>query len=295
MAYYNVNHFIREDKTGMIRIVTDNASDLTVEDAKRLGVHRVSLETSFDDEVCPMDSHEDYDLFYEKLQGSSKLPITSRPTPQAYLDIYRAAQKAGDDVLVLTLSSGLSGTKESAYVAKEMIDYPRITIVDTKTAVMAQRILVEHACTLRDRGMSLQAIAHEIIELRDRVIVIGIIGSLVYLKRGGRIPPALALVGDVLGIKPVITVKDKVIQPLGKARGMKSGIAMAYRRMEEDEIDPDFPVLFGYTSNPSLGESFMLKTQERYGLQNPRLCQVNGIIGTHLGTDSIGLAYVKKA
>ncbi|MBQ8537199.1 MAG: DegV family protein [Clostridia bacterium] len=278
----------------MVRIVTDTASDITAEEAKRLKIHLIPLETAFEDGVCPMSTSEDYDHFYEKLRAAEKLPITSRPSPQAYLDIYLEAKKAQDDVLVITLSSGLSGTKESAHVAKEMADYPRITIVDSKTAVMAQRMLVEHACRLRDEGMSVQAIAHEMILLRDRVVVIGVIGSLVYLKKGGRIPPAMAILGDALGIKPVITVKHKIIQALGKARGMKAGVSMAYKRMEEDELDPSFPVLFGYTSSRTLGEDFMVKTAQRYGMKNIRLCQVNGIIGTHLGTDSIGLAYVAK-
>jgi len=278
----------------MIRIVTDNACDITANEAQALNIHLVSLETSFEDEACPMGSLEDYDRFYAKLKSCDKLPITSRPSPQVYLDIYEKARKAGDDVLVLTLSSGLSGTNESAHVAKGMIDYPRITVVDTQNAVMAQRMLVEYACRLRKQGMSLQAIAHALIETRERVVVMGVIGSLVYLKKGGRIPPAMALVGDMLGIKPIITVKDKVIQPLGKARGLKSGIATVYRRMEEDQIDTDFPVLFGYTSDRSLGESFMAKTAERFGFRDARLCQVGGVIGTHLGCDSIGLAYVKK-
>lgn len=278
----------------MVRIVTDTASDITVEETQQLKISLVPLETAFGDDICPMATHEDYDLFYEKLRTAEKLPITSRPTPQAYLDIYLEAQKAQDDVLVITLSSGLSGTKESALVAKGMVDYPRITVVDSKTAVMAQRMLVEYACRLRDEGMSMQAIAHEILLLRERVVVIGVIGSLVYLKKGGRIPPAMAVLGDALGIKPVITVKDKRIQPLGKARGMKAGIAMAYKRMAEDSIDTAFPVLFGYTSDPQLGNGFMEKTIQRYELQNTRLCQVNGIIGTHLGTDSIGLAYVAQ-
>lgn len=278
----------------MIRIVTDNGSDITLDEAQALNVERVVLETAFEDGPCPMDTDEDYARFYEKLQVSEKLPITSRPAPQQYLDIYLDAKEKGDGVVVIALSSGLSGTYESACVAKEMAEYDNIRVIDSHQAVMSQRILVEHAVKLRNSDRTLDEIVSGVKDVRHRVRVIGVIGSLVYLRKGGRIPPALALIGDALGIKPVITVADKVIQTLGKVRGVKAGISMTYKMMEEEGIDPAFALCFGYTSNKEMGETFMRDTMEKYGLRRANLCRVSGIIGTHLGTDSIGVAYVKK-
>lgn len=278
----------------MIRIVTDNASDITLEQARAMAIDRVCLVTSFGDSQCPMDSREDYDRFYELLAQSEEMPVTSRPSPERYLRIFEDAQQNGDHVLVLTLSSGLSGTCESAHVAKNMCGYENITIIDTKQAVMTQRILVERAVFLRDMGMPIGRIVTEINELKDRVHVIGIIGSLKCLKKGGRIPPALALIGDALGIKPVITVKDGVIVSAGKARGTKAGVSMAWKMLENADIDMDFPPVFGYTSDEALGSSFMRSTMARMGAAEAKLCQVCGIIGTHLGPDSIGVAYVEK-
>lgn len=278
----------------MIRIVTDNGSDITLEQAQALNVERVVLETAFEDGVCPMDTDEDYIRFYDKLKASEKLPITSRPAPQQYLDIYLDAKEKGDGVVVIALSSGLSGTYESACVAKEMAEYDDIRVIDSHQAVMSQRILVEHAVKLRNAGRTLDEIVSGVKDVRHRVRVIGIIGSLVYLRKGGRIPPALALLGDALGIKPVITVENKVIQPLGKVRGVKAGIAQAYKMMDQDGIDPAFAPCFGYTSNAEMGERFMQDTMDKYGLRKAGFSRVSGIIGTHLGTDSIGVAYVKK-
>ena len=278
----------------MIRIVTDNGSDITLEQAQALHVERVVLETSFEDGVCPMDTDADYAAFYEKLKTCDKLPITSRPSPQQYLDLYLDAKEKGDGVVVIALSSGLSGTYESACVAREMAEYDNIRVIDSHQAVMSQRILVEHAVKMRDAGRTLDEIVSGVKDVRHRVRVVGIIGSLTYLKKGGRIPPALALIGDALGIKPVITVRNKVILPLGKVRGIRAGIAMAYKMIEEDGIDPAFAPCFGCTSNVEMGESFMRETMEKYGLRRADLCRVSGIIGTHLGTDSIGVAYVKK-
>ena len=278
----------------MIRIVTDNASDITLAQAKEMGVELISLVTSFEDGAFPLDTNEDYDRLYARLAQCKSLPFTSRPTPDAYMQIYRAAREAGDDVIVLTLSSGLSGTYESACVAKVMQDYDRITVIDTEQAVMAQRLLVEHAVALRDKGCTANVIVREVLDLRDCVTVLGVIGSLVNLRRGGRIPPALGIIGDALGIKPVITVKDKLIVDVGKVRGIRSGIAMTHKMLDLDGVDPDYPVIFGYTSNCALGESYMQDTVQRYGIQNARLCQVGGIIGTHLGPESIGVAYVRR-
>lgn len=278
----------------MIRIVTDNGSDITLEQAQALSVERVVLETSFEDGVCPMDTDADYAAFYEKLKTCDKLPITSRPAPQQYLDIYLDAKEKGDGVVVIALSSGLSGTYESACVARDMAEYDDIRVIDSHQAVMSQRILVEHAVKMRDAGRTLDEIVSGVKDVRHRVRVVGIIGSLTYLKKGGRIPPALALIGDALGIKPVITVRDKVILPLGKVRGIRAGIALAYKMIEQDGMDPAFAPCFGYTSNVEMGQAFMRDTMEKYGLRRANLCRVSGIIGTHLGTDSIGVAYVKK-
>lgn len=276
----------------MIRIVTDTASDMTLDETRALEIDRIPLLTSFEDGVCPMDTAADYDRFYTKLRSSEKLPITSRPSPELYLSIFMEAKVAGDDVLVLALSSGLSSTIESAHLAKEMACYDRITIIDTEQAVMSQRILVEHAVQLRDAGKDIREIVASVLNLRSRVCVLGVIGSMVYLKKGGRIPPAMALIGDVLGIKPVITIENKVIKPIGKARGMKSGISMLYKFMEQCGMDHRYPAYFGYTSDREMGEKFMQDTMMKYGLTEAKLCQVSGIIGTHLGTDSVGVAFV---
>lgn len=278
----------------MIRIVTDTASDITLDETQHMEIDRVPLQTSFEDGVCPMDTAADYDRFYAKLRSSEKLPITSRPSPELYLNIFQEAKAAGDDVLVLSLSSGLSSTIESAHLAKEMACYDKITIIDTEQAVMSQRILVEHAVQLRDAGKDIREIVASVLDLRSRVCVLGVIGSMVYLKKGGRIPPAMALIGDMLGIKPVITVEEKVIKPIGKARGMKSGISMLYKFMEQRGMDHRYPAYFGYTSDREMGEKFMQDTMVKYGITEAKLCQVSGIIGTHLGTDSVGVAFVVK-
>ena len=277
----------------MIRIVTDSASDITRSQAAELNIHVVQLEITFEDGACPHETEEDIERFYERLIACKNLPTTSRPSPEAYMRIIEEAKAAGDDVLILTLSSGLSGTYESAVQAKEMAEYDRVRVVDTHQAILTQRILVEEAVRLRGEGHSLNAIADAIEAMRDRVVVCGVVDTLVYLRKGGRIPASLAVIGEALHIKPVIVLEDKILKTMGKVRGRKHGVNLLYKRMEEDNFDRNHTVYFGYTSDKAIVEDFARETIARYGLTDTRMHAVGGIIGTHCGTSCIAVAYIK--
>ena len=278
----------------MLRIVTDSASDITVEQAQAMKIDVIPLEITFDDGPCPQKTESDFAHFYERLKSCKNLPITSRPAPQAYLEIYLDAKSKGDEVLVLTVSSGLSGTIETAVVAQKIAEYDAIHIVDTHQAILSQRMLVEHAVAMRNQGFCAEEIAAEIRSIRDDMVVCGVVGTLKYLQKGGRIPASLALLGQMMNIKPVIVLEDKILKQLGKARGYSSGIAMLHKRMQEDGWDSNSPILFGYTSSKQLGEQLMQKTCEQFGITNATLYPVGGIIGTHCGTDCMAVAYRKN-
>jgi len=278
----------------MLRIITDTASDITVEQARDMNVDIASLEITFEDGPAPQNTEEDFQRFYERLETCEKLPVTSRTAPEEYLKVFQQAKAAGDDVLVITLSSGLSGTLDSAKMAKEIADYDRIEIVDSRQAILTQRMLVEHAVKLREDGYELKEIAQRVKDMRDQVVVCGVVDTLKYLQKGGRIPASLAALGTLLRIKPVIVLEDKILKQLGKARGHDAGVAMLYKRMEDDGFNKAYPVYFGYTSDREMGEKFMQKTKERYGLTQTRLFPVGGVIGTHCGTNCVAVAYVKR-
>ena len=278
----------------MLRIVTDAASDITVDQAKDMNIEVVSLDITFEDGPAPQRTEADFQRFYERLEVCEKLPVTSRTPPEEYLKIFEDAKTRGDEVLVITLSSGLSGTVDSAHMAKQIADYDKIEVVDSHQAILTQRMLVEEAIRLREEGYQLQEIAQRVKEMREQVVVCGVVGTLKYLQKGGRIPASLATLGTLLRIKPVIVLEDKILKQLGKARGHDAGEAMLYKRMEEDGFNKAYPVYFGYTSNRALTEKFMQQTKERYGLTQTRMFPIGGVIGTHCGTDCVAVAYVKK-
>jgi len=278
----------------MLRIVTDTASDITIDQAKDMNIEVVSLDITFEDGPAPQRTEEDFRRFYERLETCDKLPVTSRTPPEEYLKIFQQAKEQGDEVLVLTLSSGLSGTVDSARMAKQIADYDKIEVVDSWQAILTQRMLVEHAVKLREDGYQLHEIVERVKAMRDQVVVCGVVDTLKYLQKGGRIPASLATLGTLLRIKPVIVLEDKILKQLGKARGHDAGEAMLYKRMEQDGFNKAYPVYFGYTSDRELAEKFMQQTKERYGLMQTRLFPVGGVIGTHCGTRCVAVAYVKQ-
>ena len=278
----------------MLRIVTDNASDITLQQARELDIDLVSLEITFEDGVCPQKEEADFAVFYERLEKCEKLPVTSRPSPQAYVDIILDAQQKEEEVLILTISGGLSGTIESACAAKRMAGYEKVYIVDTHQAIMAQRLLVEMAVQMRGEGYTAQEIAQRIEISRDKVVVCGVVDTLKYLRKGGRIPAALATIGKVLNIKPVIVLEDTTLKTMGKARGYLQGVKMLYQRMINDGFNSAYPVYFGYTTNRERDLTLMQKTKEKFHRNRGRLQPVGGIIGTHCGTNSVGCEYGKR-
>lgn len=230
-------------------IITDSASDITRQEAEEMNIRIVWLKTKFSDGDFPLETEEDFTRFFEKLAAEKELPVTSQPSPEEYLALYEEAKENSEEVLVITLSSGLSGTVNAANVAKQMSEYDRIHIIDSEQAIITQRFLVQRAVEMREAGKTVSEIVETIEDLKKRVTVCGMLDTLTYLKKGGRIPAALAVLGNMLHIKPVIELKDKTLTMLGKARGRSGGIKYLWKEFESYEIDENEPVYFGYTSD----------------------------------------------
>ena len=278
----------------MIRIVTDTGSDIPHLGAAALGVESLELDVSFDEFSYAYREDTDFSQFYDLLTRSKTLPTTSQVAPGQYLDIFEDAEKKGDEVLVITISGGLSGTYDSAVMAKEMSGYSNIRVVDSQQCTLTQRMLVDHAVKLRDQGENLAAIEEALLELRDRLVLLVLLDTLVYLRKGGRVPPAMAIIGEMLNMKPAVTMRDGKVAPLSKARGHEAGKKVLWAQFEADGYDKSWPVFFGYSQNKARGEAFMQETKEKYGLTDCTLIGVGGVIGTHAGPNAIGMGYLKK-
>lgn len=277
-------------------IVTDTASDLLEDEAAELGVKLAPLDIAFGDIHCTRNTPEKFDEFYRLLETSEEFPKTSQPSPDTYLGFIREAQENDEEVLILCMTSDISGTYESARMTANLSGYDRIAVIDTRQAIVSQGIVVRYAVKLRNEGKTLAEMVPLIKEFSSRVHVCGIMGTLTYLRKGGRIPASLAVIGNLLKIKPTIAVENGELVSPAKAKGTAAAKKIIWKQFAEADIDPEWPVYFPYTSDRELAEKLREETVERFGLDIENTCfrQVGGTIGAHLGPGAFGFAYVEK-
>lgn len=276
------------------RIIVDSTADLVPEIKER--VHTVPLSVCFGDEEYIDGVTIDYKTFYEKLIESDVLPTTSQANPDAFMKEFEKAKEAGESAVVITLASKLSGTYQSAIIAAD--DYEDIYVVDSGNVAMGSSILIELAFKLLDEGLSAKEIAEKLEEEKKKVVIVALLDTLEYLKKGGRISKTAAFAGNVLNIKPVLSVVDGEINMLGKARGSKMGNNLLVQEIDKaGGIDFSKPVLLGYSG---LSDVLLLKYIEdsRYiwegNLDEVRYTSVGSVIGTHAGPGAIVVAFFKN-
>lgn len=281
-----------------VRIITDSAADLTAEYAAEHGIEVVSLKTIFPDGEYVQGVNLTVEEFYEKLIESTEIPRTSQVTPFEFHEAFQRVVDAGDTAVVLTLSSKLSGTYDSAVAAAA--DFPgSIFVIDTLNVTIGEQLLIERACQLRSEGLDAAAIAAQCEAEKGSVRVIAALDTLEYLKKGGRISAAVAFAGGVLSIKPVIAVVDGAVELIGKARGSKqSNNLLRTKIFEAGGIDFDRPVRVGYTGlSDSLLRKYLRDSHDIYAEHlegDPETCHIGSIIGTHVGPGAIAVSFFAK-
>ena len=276
------------------RIIVDSTADLMPEFKNR--VHVVPLTLNFGTEEYIDGVTIDHKTFYEKLIESDVLPTTSQATPDAFMKEFEKAKQAGESAVVITVASKFSGTYQSATIAAE--DFGNIYIVDSASAAMGSGILVELAFRLLDEGKSAEEIASTLEEEKKKIVIVALVDTLEYLKKGGRISKTLAFAGGVLNIKPVLSVINGEIGVLGKARGSKMGNNLLVQEIDKaGGIDFSKPVLLGYSG---ISDALLLKYIEdsrliwEGNLDEVRYTTVGSVIGTHAGPGAVVVAFFKN-
>ena len=276
-----------------VKIIVDSGADLPLETREKVTV--LPLSVRFDGreyadgvELSPAE-------FYEKLAEKDTFPTTSQIPPDRYAAVFEEIKAAGDTAVVITLSSELSGTYQSAMIAA-MAYAGVVYVVDGRNVAIGGGILAEYAITLADRGNSASVIARELMTARERVCLLAVVDTLEYLKKGGRVSAATAFAGNLLGIKPIIGLKggNGKVEILGKARGSKQAIRMVNAMAEELGVDPEKPVLLGYTGTDDKAlQKYLTASDGRWG-ENPRSTVVGSAIGAHAGPGAIAVAFFEK-
>lgn len=278
----------------MIKFLIDTASDFLPEEIKERGLLVVPLTVTFGDTTYVPGKTLDNDTFYKLLTEGKEFPKTSQPSPQDFLNHFEEAKENGDEVICLLLSSALSGTYQSATLAKNMVDYDKIYLVDTLTATLMIRILTDHALKLAAQGMPAAEIVEKLEALKSHVKVQAAVDTLEYLCRGGRVSRAAATIGEIANLKPLITVSEEgKVVVTGKCIGRNKAISGLLKNLQAENVDTDFPIYGVYSIGTDNADRFEQKlAQAGYSLSGR--IQIGPVIGTHVGPNVFGVAYVTK-
>lgn len=277
-----------------VRIIVDSSTD--VSEKYREKIQFVPLTVRFGDKEYLDGVEISKHQFYEMLVESDVLPTTSQATPAAFAEYLESVASAGDSAVVITLSSKLSGTYQSAVLAAE--DYPNIYVVDSQSVAIGTGVLAQYAVELAQQGMGAEEIAQVLMQQREKVCVVALLDTLEYLKKGGRISKTVAFAGGMLNIKPVVTVQDGAVALIGKARGSRNGNNLLVEKIREaGGVDFERPVLLGYTGlSSALLEKYVDDSKALWADHVDKLdgCLLCSVIGTHAGPGAVAVAFFRK-
>lgn len=279
----------------MVKIITDSTCDLTKERMEEIGVICVPLTVHIGNDIYLDGVDLTKTEFYEKLRTEKSFPTTAQPTPHTFEEVFTAALEEADEVVCILISSELSGTVQSANIAKNNLEREEIHILDSRTACLSLGLLVEIAAKRAKEGKTAAEIMAEMESLTSRVRICAGIETLEYLKKGGRLSGTAAALGTMLNIRPLVGILDGKVVSLGKARGTKKMYGELHRMIEEEGIDDNYPVLLGHAQSMENYEKFKEVCADLIAGRTQLYGDIGCVVGTHAGPGIVGMAFIKKA
>src|SRR5450432_1517940 len=277
-----------------VRIVTDSTVDIPTEQAAAAGITVVPLTVFFGDEAYLDGIELDNPLFYQKLQANKVLPTTSQPSPAKFHDAYtRLIEEGADGILSIHLSSHLSGTYQSARTASESLpdDLKKIPIevVDSLTISAGMSRAVFLAAREAREGVSLEEITAHVLDELERTTILAVLDTLEYVRRGGRIGGASAMLGNMLSVKPIISLKEGAVVPVERPRTRSKAFARIAQLISD--MGPIEAVSIA-ESNEEIGQQLAEALKDTYTGEIPRY-KLGAALGTHTGPGTVAVAVVK--
>ena len=282
----------------MIKILVDSASDLEQQDASELGVTVLPLQIRFGSEEYLDGVSLTHREFFEKLIETDELPQTSQINEYRFDEVLSSLTADGSEVIAITLSSKLSGTHASAVKAAKKYA-GKVIVVDSLNACIGERILLEYAVRLVGEGkLTAAQIAAELEEKKGKIQLLAVLDTLKYLRKGGRISSVTAIAGEMLSIKPVISVVRGEVKLVGKSMGSKKGNNLLTQLVRDcGGIDFTMPYVLGYSG---LSDAFLQKYIRDSELlwkgytDHVPYHMIGSTIGTHVGPGAIAVAFFAK-
>ena len=293
-----------------VQIVSDGSLDLSQEITKEKDIEVVPFYVSFDSNTYQKEMVElgVRDFYQEMVDHPDVFPKSSMPSVDDFYQVFEKSVKQQIPVICICITKKFSGSLQSATVAKEMIEenYPdaKITLIDSTINTVLQGLFVLEACRLRDQGLEYEEIVEKLLPIRQTGRIFFTIGSIDYLRHGGRIGKLAGITAGALGIKPMITLKEGEIFNSGLARNriksMKKIVEMTKNYLDEVNAKPgeySFCIGYGYDYDEAVKFREMLKelVKERLGIDEIEIYQIGATIGVHTGPYPIGVGIIKKA
>ena len=278
-----------------VRIILDSTANFSKDLKEKFTI--VPLTVNFGEESYADGVEIDNDTFYRKLVTSDVMPTTSQPTPAAFAQVFENIVNEGDEAVVITISSKLSGTYQSATIAAEDFE-GKVFVVDGHTVAIGTGALGEYALKLAESGKSAAEIAQTLEKEKENIRVYAVVDTLEYLKKGGRVSATAAFAGGLLNFKPVIAIADGVVKSITKGRGNKQANSLMNAEIEKNgAIDFSRPFVIGYTGeDDALMQAYIADYADMWGgdADAIKTAQLGSVVGTHAGPGAVAVGYFVK-
>jgi DegV family protein with EDD domain len=278
-----------------IKIITDSTSDIPFDLQGKLGIEIVPLSVHFGSEEYIDGITLTKPEFYRKLTECKELPTTAQVNPEQFEKVFQKNLDAGDEIVGIFLSSKLSGTLQSAEIAKGMLNTDKIHLIDSLNVTYGLALLVYEAVRMRDEGRSAQEVCDGVKILIGRLKFYIVLDTLKYLKMGGRLSSSAAFLGTMLHIRPIISLVDGAVVVLDKTKGQKASVEWILDKTAKDQPDLNHKVVYGHSVAPDFLVMLQTALNEQIKITDSTSVEMGAVVGTHGGPKCVGLAYIAKA
>lgn len=280
----------------MIKIITDSTSDLTPAEAEKLGVTVVPLTVSINGKEYRDGLDLTAEEFFNQLDVCEELPTTSQAPAGVFMEVFKniLEDEPDTEILGIFISSRLSGTFQSAKIARNTFPRKSIYLVDSGSASFGLSLLIREAVKMRDEGASAAEIEKKLNALKQRLVVYVALETLKYLQKGGRLSATAAIVGTFLQMKPVLRIQDGVISVAKKIRGNFAAYDWIMEAIGKEKMDLTYEPCIGSTQCPKLREAFCLRLKMAYGFSHLAHFDIGPVVGTYAGRGCVGIAYISE-
>ncbi len=279
-----------------LKILADSVSDIPKAVREELEIEIVPLEVNFSDGSYKDQFELDSETFFKKLRATEEVPTTSQVNPGEFIKVFEKHIKSGDEVILITLSSKLSGTYNAAVTAVGFLDAEdKIHIIDSASVSLGYGLMVIEAAELLREGCEKDEIIERVHKRINGIENIFIFDTLTYLYKGGRLSAGEAVVGGLLNIKPILTVENGLLKPVDKVRGRKKTIQWVIDRMRESGLDfSGKRVALYHGDDYEYMMTFKKRLEEELGVKEWIIGEVGPVVGTHSGPGCIAISYVSE-